>query len=55
MEIGDYPEIGRRREELLPGCRIRPVKYHVIYYRIANDVIEIIRILHERKDPALHI
>jgi toxin ParE1/3/4 len=53
-EIEDYPEIGSMRNEYLPGCRIRPVERHVLFYRIGDDV-EVIRILHERADPARHL
>ena len=40
--------------QLFPGCRVRPVERHVLYYRILGDVIEVVRILHERVDPTEH-
>jgi toxin ParE1/3/4 len=60
----------RRRDELRPGIRSvhlrharkadpeakvrRPV--HVLYYRvITSDLIEIVRVLHERMEPSRHL
>jgi toxin ParE1/3/4 len=60
----------RSREELRPGIRSfhlrharsadstgrvrRPV--HVLYYRaVASDLIEIVRVLHERMEPSRHL
>ncbi|MCB2184691.1 MAG: type II toxin-antitoxin system RelE/ParE family toxin [Desulfobulbaceae bacterium] len=44
------PEMGRLREELLPGVRSFPTKRYVIFYRIALSTIEIIRILSGYRD-----
>ena len=54
-ELADYPEVGARRDELLPGYRARPVERHVIYYRIVADAVEVVRILHERMDAVKHL
>ena len=53
-EIEDYPEIGPLRNEYVPGCRIRPVGRHMLFYRV-DDIVEVIRILHERADPTRHL
>ena len=50
--LGDFPEMGTRRDNLVPGYRSQPVEHHVIYYRIKGDVVEVVRILHERVDAA---
>ena len=55
VAIGDHPEIGRPRDQLLPGCRSLQVEHHELYYRIKPDVIEVVRILHERADAARHL
>jgi toxin ParE1/3/4 len=52
--LADFPEVGTRKPQVFPGCRVRPVERHVLYYRILGDVIEVVRILHERVDPAGH-
>lgn len=49
--LADTPgRIGHARDELRPGARSIPVPPHVVYFRYAGDVIEVIRILHERRD-----
>ena len=57
----------RERSALLPGIRSFHLRHartaravqdpvHMVFYRIADDgSIEIIRVLHERMDPALHL
>jgi toxin ParE1/3/4 len=55
VAIGDYPEIGRSHDRLLPGCRSLQVEHHEIYDRINPDEIEVVRILHERADAARHL
>ena len=52
--LADFPEIGSRMPRFFPGCRLRHVEHHVLYDRIVGDVIEVVRILHERTDPARH-
>jgi len=41
---------GKSMEHVRKGYRASKVKSHFIFYRILNDKIEIIRILHERMD-----
>jgi len=57
----------RTRDELLPGVRSFHVRHgrgehalrqpvHVLYYRtIRPDLIEVVRVLHERMDPSRHL
>ena len=52
--LADFPEIGSRRPQIFPDCRIRSVERHIVYDRIVGDVIDVVRILHERTDPARH-
>jgi toxin ParE1/3/4 len=53
--LAEFPEAGARRDRLFPGCRIRPVEHHVIYYPIKPVAVEVVRILHERADAARHL
>jgi toxin ParE1/3/4 len=46
----DFPLMGRTRDDISPGLRSRQAQQHVIYYRVKGNVIEIVRILHERMD-----
>jgi toxin ParE1/3/4 len=48
------PLARRSRDELLPGLRSALVPPHTIFYRVENADVEIVRVLHERRDfPAL--
>jgi toxin ParE1/3/4 len=48
--IRSNPKSGRSIEQIRKGYRVTKVKSHLIFYRVINDTIEIIRILHERMD-----
>lgn len=41
---------GKSMEHVRKDYRASKVKSHLIFYRVANGMIEIIRILHERMD-----
>ena len=41
---------GKSMEHVRKGYLASKVKSHLIFYKIVNDTIEIIRILHERMD-----
>jgi toxin ParE1/3/4 len=41
---------GRSMDHVRKGYQASKVKTHLIFYRVTNDVVEIIRILHERMD-----
>ena len=53
--LRDNPMIGKVREDLQPNLRSFPAEHHVIFYRIKKNVVEIVRILHERADAARHL
>jgi toxin ParE1/3/4 len=40
----------RSRDEVTPGLRSVLVHPYTIFYRINDDVVEIVRVLHERRD-----
>jgi toxin ParE1/3/4 len=48
--IKENPEIGKTRDELLSGIRCLPVKKYLIFYRIKNKAIQIVRILSGYRD-----
>jgi toxin ParE1/3/4 len=50
--LRDHPRMGRERDDPRPGLLSLPVEHHVLYYRLRRDVIEVVRILHERADAA---
>jgi len=41
--------MGKARPDL-GGCRFLPVAQHVIYYRVRDDAIEVVRVLHATMD-----
>ena len=41
---------GKSMEHIRKGYRASKVKSHLIFYRILNNTVEVIRILHERMD-----
>jgi toxin ParE1/3/4 len=44
------PYLGRPRDEIMPGLRGVLVQPHTVFYRVTDTAVEILRILHERRD-----
>ena len=44
------PESGRQMDQIRNGYRVSKVKSHLIFYRVVNGMVEVIRILHRRMD-----
>lgn len=44
------PTAGRRLEDTRKGYQVSKVKSHLIFYRVVKNVVEVVRILHERMD-----
>ena len=53
--IGRNPEIGYRRDDLPPTHRACLVGSHVLVYRIEDQGLGIVRILHQRMSLARHL
>ena len=52
--VARMPEMGRAREELAPGLRSLNAGNYLIFYRPADDGIQVIRIAHGSRDlPSL--
>jgi toxin ParE1/3/4 len=51
----DNPELGVKRDELVRGIRSVSVDSHVLFYRIKNRRLEVIRILHARQDHQVNL
>ena len=49
--LAKSPEIGRTRNEMRPGMRSYPVGNYVIYYRVGEAHIGILRVVHGARDP----
>ncbi|NIV43176.1 MAG: type II toxin-antitoxin system RelE/ParE family toxin [Candidatus Dadabacteria bacterium] len=50
LNIVESPELGIKREEIRQGLRSIVYEKHVIFYRVMNDTIRIIRVLHGSRD-----
>jgi toxin ParE1/3/4 len=48
--LADHALMGRPRDELVPGLRSILVHPHTIFYRVTDTSVEIVRVLHERRD-----
>jgi toxin ParE1/3/4 len=46
----DNPELGRKRDDLLPGVRSILVRPHVVYYKVSLAGVQAVRVLHQRID-----
>lgn len=49
-QLLEQPDAGRARPELGAGLRHRPVGAYLILYRVVGDDVEIIRVVHGRRD-----
>jgi len=45
-----HPLAGRARNEVRPGLRSIAANPHVIFYRVTNEIAEIVRVLDGRRD-----
>lgn len=48
--LAQFPSSGRVRDELLVGLRSYPAGDFVIFYRLAETTVEVVRVLHGRRD-----
>ena len=48
--ICKVPDCGKQVDYIRIGYRVSKVKSHLIFYKVVNDMVEIIRVLHQRMD-----
>ena len=53
--IAGDPQRGRNCDEIREGYRRYGIGSHLIFYIVRTDSVDVIRILHQRVDPARHI
>lgn len=51
-KLADMPRSGRARDEIAPGVRSATSGMYVIYYRVHEDKVEILRVWHGARDHA---
>lgn len=49
-ELCKMPGMGRRPDELATGMRSSRVGEHLIFYRVLDGVLEVVHVLHGRRD-----
>ncbi|MCI0485827.1 MAG: type II toxin-antitoxin system RelE/ParE family toxin [Blastocatellia bacterium] len=49
-KLARFPEMGRARDELAPSLRSFPVGKYVIFYRPIEDGVEVVRVLHGKRE-----
>lgn len=50
--LAEHPLMGRRRIDLKPGLFSFPSGNYLIFYTYADDLVEIVRVLHGARDLA---
>ncbi len=50
QRLGDWPELGRPRPELRAGLRSLPSGNYLIFYQLGSQAVEILRVVHGRRD-----
>ena len=48
--LEEHPFAGRARDEVRHGLRSIAARSHVVFYRVNNDIAEIVRVLDGRRD-----
>ncbi len=54
-QIAANPDLGRPCDHIRPGYFRHPVGSHMLFYRVVDAEIEIVRILHRRMDFERHL
>jgi len=53
--LADNPNMGRSAEDILPEYLRFHHESHMVFYKKSSPSIIVVRILHERMDPKLHL
>ncbi|MDR2240755.1 MAG: type II toxin-antitoxin system RelE/ParE family toxin [Zoogloeaceae bacterium] len=53
--LAGNPWHGQACEDIRPGYRKIPVGSHIIFYRLTNQGVDIVRVLHQRMDADSHL
>lgn len=48
--LAQFPSSGKVRDELLAGLRSYPAGDFIIFYRLVEKTVEVVRVLHGRRD-----
>jgi len=50
QSLADYPHLGKAVDIIYPGLRFLPEGNHLIFYRLREGRMEVVRILHGARD-----
>ena len=48
--LADFPEMGQKCDELEPDIRSFPVENYIIFYRLIDDGVQIVRVISGYRD-----
>src|SRR5215208_1005045 len=51
-KAAEQPLLRRPRDDIAPGTRSVLVHPYAVFYRVADDAVEVMRVLHQRRDLA---
>lgn len=54
-ELSHNPSLGMVRDDIKPGYYSSFIGSHTIYYRMKNDCIEVIDVLHQSMEPSRNL
>jgi toxin ParE1/3/4 len=55
IDLTIHPHLGRSCDAIRQGYRVFRLGSHVIFYRVINDNIEVVRVLHQSMDFERHL
>jgi plasmid stabilization system protein ParE len=50
QRLAERPLLWRPRDDVMPGLRAVLVHPYTVFYRVTDSTVEIVRVLHERRD-----
>ncbi len=53
--LAEHPRMGRDYSHVKQGCRRHEHESHVIYYKITDSGILVLRLLHQSQDPTSYL
>ncbi|MDA0207455.1 MAG: type II toxin-antitoxin system RelE/ParE family toxin [Acidobacteria bacterium] len=55
LRLAHNPELGRACEHIRADYRALRINRHIVFYKLEPSLIRVVRILHQRMDPALRL
>lgn len=53
--LAENPQLGKKRDDIKQGYRCFPQGQHLVFYTVADDLIDIIGVVHQREDASNHL